>query len=60
MIDKIKECPLPIPLKLSAFNSMALPKISHHFENTKIEEKQLEELDTKITKTVKEIFDLYP
>lgn len=39
---------------------MALAKISHHFENTKIEEKQLEELDTKITKTVKEMFDLYP
>ena len=39
---------------------MALPKISHHFENTKIEEKQLEKLDTKITKTVKEMFDLYP
>ena len=60
IIDKIKECTLPIPLKLSAFNNMALAKISHHFENTKIEEKQLEELDSKITKTVKEMFDLYP
>ena len=60
IIDKIKECTLPIPLKLSAFNNMALAKISHHFENTKIEEKQLEELDTKITKIVKEMFDLYP
>ena len=39
---------------------MALAKISHHFENTKIEEKQLEKLDAKITKTVKEMFDLYP
>ena len=35
---------------------MGLAKISHHFENTKIEDKQLEELDS----TVKEIFDLYP
>ena len=39
IIDKIKEYTLPIPLKLSAFNNMALAKISHHFENTKIEEK---------------------
>ena len=60
IIDKIKEGMLPIPLKLSAFNNMALAKISHHFENAKIEEKQLEELDSKITKTVKEMFDLYP
>ena len=60
IIDKIKECTLPIPLKLNAFNNMALAKIANHFENTKVEEQQLEELDTKITKTVKEIFDLYP
>ena len=60
IIDKIKECMLPIPLKLSAFNKMTLAKISHHFENTRIEEKQLEELDSKITKTIKEMFDLYP
>ena len=41
IIDKIKECTLPIPLKLNAFNNMALANILHHFENTKIEKNSL-------------------
>ena len=50
----------PFPFKTQCIQYMALGKISHHFENTRIEEKQLEELDSKITKAVKEMFDLYP
>ena len=60
IIDKIKECMLPIPLKLSAFNNMDLAKISHYFENTNIEEKQLEELDSKITKLLKKCLIYIP
>ena len=46
--------------KLSAFNSMALAKILHHFDNTRIEEKQLEELDKKISSVIRAMFGLYP
>ena len=46
---------LPIPLKLSAFNNMALAKILHHFDNTRIEEQQLGEMDSR-----RDMFGLYP
>ena len=58
-LDKIVGSSLPIPLKLSAFYSMALAKILHHFDNTK-EEKQLEELDKKINSVIRSMFGLYP
>ena len=60
IIDKIESCSLPIPLKMSAFNNMALAKVLHHFDNSKLEEKQLEEMDSKISCTVKRMFNLYP
>ena len=59
-LDKIEGSSLPIPLKLSAFNNMALAKILHHFDNTRIEEKQLEELDKKIICVIRSMFGLYP
>ena len=39
---------------------MALAKISHHFDNTRLNEKQLDELDDKVISTVKTLFQLYP
>ena len=60
IIDKIESCSLPIPLKMSAFNNMAFAKVLHHFDNSKLEEKHLEEMDSKISCTVKRMFDLYP
>ncbi len=59
-IDKIEGSSLPIPLKLSAFNNMALAKILHHFDNTRIEEKQLEEMDSKVSCVIRAMFGLYP
>ena len=60
ILDKIESCSLPIPLKMSDFNNMALAKVLHHFDNSKLEEKQLEEMDSKISSTVKRMFNLYP
>ena len=59
-LDKIEGSSLPIPLKPSAFNNIALAKILHHFDNTRIEEKQLEELDKKIICVLRSMFRLYP
>ena len=58
--EKIEFCSLPIPLKMSAFNNMALAKVLHHFDNSKLEEIQLEKMDSKINCTVKKMFNLYP
>ena len=60
IIDKIESWLLPIPLKMSAFNNMASAKVLHHFDNSKLEEKQLEEMDSKISCPVKRMFNLYP
>ena len=36
LVGKIEECTLPLSLKLSALNNMALAKISHHSDNTRL------------------------
>ena len=59
-IDQIEGSSLPIPLKLSAFNNMALDKILQHFDNTRVGEKQLEQLDKKISSVKRSLFGLYP
>ena len=59
LLDKISKCKLPLSLKASAFNNMALAKILHHFNNTRFTEEQLEELDKAQTQTVRNLYDLY-
>ena len=44
-LKKICESELPLRLKVSAINEMALAKILHHFDNTCVSVKDLEELD---------------
>ena len=44
-IDKIEGTSVQFPVKLSSFKNMAFAKILHHFDNTRIEEQQLKELD---------------
>ena len=39
---------------------MALAKILHHFDNTRIEEQQLGEMDSKVSCVVRNMFGLYP
>ena len=41
LIGKIKLCKLPLALKSAALNNLALAKILHHFYNTRLSEKQL-------------------
>ena len=44
LVHKIQQCNLPLALKASAFNNLALAKILHHFYNTRLSEEQLEKL----------------
>ena len=49
LLDKIAACELPLLLKASAFNNMALSKVLHHFHNTRLTEEQLVEMDQRLT-----------
>ena len=40
--------------------NMALAKILHQFDNTRIEEQQLGEMDSKVSCVVRDMFGLYP
>ena len=59
LISKIMACKLPLVLKCSAINEMALSKILHHFFNTRLSEKQLDDLDSHLTACVRELFQFY-
>ena len=49
LVHKIQQCNLPLALKASAFNNLALAKILHHFYNIRLSEEQLDKLDTVLT-----------
>ena len=59
LVDKIAACNLPLSLKASALNNMALAKILHHFDNTRLEVVQLKLLNDKLTNVVRSLFNLY-
>ena len=59
LLDKICTCTLPISLKCSALNNMALAKILHHFSNTRLKEDVLKSLDNYLVHKVRELFGLY-
>ena len=59
LVKKISDSSLPLALKASALNNMALAKILHHFYNTRLSEEQLEDIDKSVTKTVREMYALY-
>ena len=59
LVHKIQQCNLPLPLKASAFNNLALVKILHHFYNTRLSEEQLEKLDILLTSAVRDLYVLY-
>ena len=52
-VKKISDSSLPLALKASASNNMALAKILHHFYNTRLTEEQLDDIDKSVTKTVR-------
>ena len=59
LVHKIQQCNLPLALKASAFNSLALGKILHHFYNTRLTEEQLEKLDNLLTSAACDLYGLY-
>ena len=59
LIDKICLCSLPLSLKCSALNNMALAKILHHFCNTRLKEGQLKDLDNYLAQKVRSLYKLY-
>ena len=50
---------LPLSLKISALNNMALSKVLHHFYNSRINENILNEIDDHLTKIVRELYGMY-
>ena len=56
LVHKIQQCNLPLALKASAFNNLALAKILHHFYNTRLSEEQLEKLDNLLTPAVRDLY----
>ena len=58
-VEKICNCTLPLSLKCSAINNMALAKVLHHLYNTRIKETMLKSLDDFLTGKVRKLFDLY-
>ena len=54
LVTKIKASDLPLALKGSAMNNLALAKILHHFYNSRLSVKQLDQLDNIITDAVRE------
>eukprot|EP00795_Rhopilema_esculentum_P017880 gene17880-biopygen1733 len=59
LLEKITSCKLPLALKASALNNLALAKILHHFYNTRFTEEQLELMEKSLVKAVRNIYDLY-
>ena len=59
LVMKISDSRLPLALKASTLNNMALAKILHHFYNTRLTEEQLDDIDKSVTKTVRDLYGLY-
>ena len=57
LLEKIAACELPLSLKASAFNNMALSKVLHHFYNTRLTAEQLVEMDQRFTEKVRDSDD---
>ena len=58
-LKNISDSSLPLALKASALNNMTLANILHHFYNTRLTEEQLDDIDKSVTKTVREMYELY-
>ena len=58
-VEKICNCLLPLSLKCSALNNMALAKLLHHFYNTRLKQSALKCLDDFLTSQVRHLFGMY-
>ena len=59
LLEKITICKLPLALRATALNNLALAEILHHFYNTRFTEEQLECMDKSLVKAVRNMYDLY-
>ena len=59
LIDKIKASVLPLALKCSAFNNLALSKVLHHFYNSRLSETILDKMERHLVSAVRELFGFY-
>ena len=50
---------LPLALKCSALNNLALAMVLHHFYNTRLSVNQMDDMDNYLVTCVRELFDLY-
>ena len=58
LLSKVSKCDLPLALKASAFNNIALAKILH-FYNSRLSEEQLDHMDATLTKIIRQLYGLY-
>ena len=58
-VDQIKSSVLTIVLKCSAFNSLVLAKILHHFYNTRSSEICIESVEKHLVSAVGNLLKLY-
>ena len=59
LVDQIKSSELPLVLKYNAFNNFALAKVLHHFYNTRLSGNILQEMESHLVKSVRNIFGFY-
>ena len=59
LVDQIKSSELPLALKCSAFNNLALAKVLHHFYNTRLPENLLDSMEKHLVSTIREMLKLY-
>ena len=59
LVTQIKLCQLPLQLKCSALNNLALAKILHHFYNTRFTVQSLEDMDGYLVDCVRELYGMH-
>ena len=59
LVNQIKSSVLPIALKCSAFDNLALAKTLHHFYNTRLSEIRIESMEKHLVSAVRSLLRLY-
>ena len=58
ILENIASCSLPLALKIEAIGMMGISKIEHHFSNTYMTERQLQNFDKGLVSCLRRIFNL--
>ena len=59
IVEKIRECQLPLTFKVCALNNMALLKVLHYFSNTRFQNNLITDVGNYLTDKVRSLFMLY-